>query len=183
MKNVKMLIALVTISGTCYANFSPELIQLRNDIEALDRTITKQVLERADQQDALMKSSNKEGERLDQEIAKKMVQMQKYWPDIKKELDGPCNGVLGAACEEQEGINAALCKQCADLMTLMFDSLRWAPNNQLLLELKPYATKYIMPQISKFIQTESHMSKEAADIEAQKNFDATFYNQFASVPK
>lgn len=182
MKNVKMLIALVAIGSMLSADFSPELIQLRNDIETLDHTITKQVIEAHDQQEALRKSRDKEEERLDQEIAKKKVQMQKYWPEIKKELDEKCNGV-SALCEEEKEINESLCKECVYLMTLMFDSLREMPNNQLLSELKPYAQRYMMPLISKRIQEKSHISKEAADIEVQKDFDTKFYSQFTNVPR
>src|ERR1700679_283767 len=140
MKTIKRLMALVVMSGTLGAHFSPELIKLRKDIEVLDQNITKQSLEMSSRWDAISNSRDKEAERIDQEIAKKMIQMQKYWPEIKKELDGPCNGV-SVVCEEQKGTSASLCKECAELMTLMFESLRHQPDKQLLLDLKPYAGK------------------------------------------
>jgi Zn-dependent M32 family carboxypeptidase len=159
--------------------------------------------ERRNQRDAKQVEREKEhykvvASRVNEDVAKQLMKVQQYWPEIKKELENSgarqdLNSCIKEAGDEINEVGSGAsgltgvsdltdkswCTKHLKLIFIMFHSLTEMPNQQITAEFKPYAYRYLVPMATEDIRRRNPMaSAEASEKEAQEGFDANWDTWF-----
>ncbi|HEV2917539.1 MAG TPA: hypothetical protein VGW78_07395 [Candidatus Babeliales bacterium] len=176
MKYILFILCVLPINTL--TDFSPTIINIKKNIEQLNKERTALDRQWTDQYDRL--EEKQRADYIIEELRKKMIEVQAYWPAIKKEIESTC-AQLPDSCEGAETSANIPC--CANLkrMGIILESIEdYAPNEALFNDVTSSFYTYMMPLAVKKIQKKAihqgkSISEQEAREQAKKELDARIY--------